>query len=119
MSEISKVKEKFGSIDIEDLKAKECHQKFSLSIVDSIHARFQDSMESIKNRGHNFLASSQGEMSLCLFDSILGGQKKTWDKSMWKGKDYEEAITFAEVSVLHRSERISSSIKRKINVLSL
>ncbi len=37
MSEISKVKEKFGSTDMEDLKAKECGQKFSLSIVDSIY----------------------------------------------------------------------------------
>jgi hypothetical protein len=49
MSEIYKVAEKFSSIDIEDLKAKECRQKFSLSIVDSIHGRFQDSIESIKN----------------------------------------------------------------------
>ena len=75
MSEISKVAEKFCSIDIEDLKAKECRQKFSLSIVDSIHGRFQDSLESIKNRVKNFLDSSQGEISLCLFDSVLDGKK--------------------------------------------
>jgi hypothetical protein len=110
MSEISKVTQKFSCIDPEDLKAKECGQKFSLSIVDSIHLRFQDSLESIKNRVRNFLDSSQGEISLCLFDSILGGKTTTWDKTMWNGKDYEEAITLAEVSVIHRSERISSSI---------
>jgi hypothetical protein len=40
MSEIYKVAEKFSSIDIEDLKVKKCGQKFSLSIVDSIHGRF-------------------------------------------------------------------------------
>lgn len=102
MSEIYKVAEKFSSIDIEDLKAKECHQKFSLSIVDSTHGRFQDSIESIKIRVKNFLDSSQGEISLCLFDSVLGGKKKPWDKTMWNGKDYEEAITFAEVSLIRR-----------------
>ena len=48
MSEIFIVAEKFCSIDMEDLKAKECRQKFSLSIVDSIHGRFKDSIESIK-----------------------------------------------------------------------
>jgi hypothetical protein len=37
---------------------------------------------------------------LCLFDSVLGGKKTSWDKIMWTGKDYEEAITFAEVSVI-------------------
>ena len=110
MSEISKAIEKFGSIDIEDLKAKECHQKFSLSIVDSIHARFQDSMETLTNRVTFLLDSSKGEISLCLFDSILGGGKTTWDKTMWNEKDYEEEITFAEVSVIHRSIMISSSI---------
>jgi len=100
MSEIYKVAEKFCSIDIEDLKAKECGQKSSLSIVDSIHGRFQDSMESIKNRVKKKLDSSQGEISLCLFDSVLGGKKTSWDKIMWTRKDYEEAITFAEVSVI-------------------
>ena len=75
MSEIYKVAEKFSSIDIEDLKAKECHQKFSLSIVDSTHGRFQDSIESIKIRVKNFLDTSQGEISLCLFESVLGGKK--------------------------------------------
>ena len=100
MSEIYKVAEKFSSIDIEDLKAKECRQKFSMSIVDSIQGRFQDSIESIKNRVKNFLDSSQGNISLCLFDSVLGGKQTTWDQAMWNGKDYEEAITFAEVSLL-------------------
>ena len=57
MSEISKVAENFCSIDIEDLKAKECRQKFSLSIIDSIHGRFYDSLESIKNRVKNVLDS--------------------------------------------------------------
>jgi hypothetical protein len=75
MSEIPKVADKFCSIDIEDLKAKECRQKFSLSIVDSIHGRFQDPSESINNRVNKFLDSSQGEISLCLFDSVLGGKK--------------------------------------------
>jgi hypothetical protein len=41
---------------------------------------------------------------LFLFDSVLGGKKTTWEKIMWNGKYYEEAITFAEVSVIHRSE---------------
>jgi hypothetical protein len=102
MSEIYKLAEKFSSIDIEDLKNKECRQKFSMSIVDSIQGRFQDSIESIKNRVKNFLDTSQGEISLCLFDSVLGGKKKSWDKTMWNGKEYEEAITFAEVSVFRR-----------------
>ena len=98
MSEIFQVAEKFSSVDIENLKAKECRQKFPLSIVDSIHGRFQDLLESIKNRDKHFLDSSQGVISMCLFDSVLGGGKKTWDKTMWNVKDYEEAITFAEVS---------------------
>ena len=110
MSEISKVKEEFGSIVIEDLKAKECRHKFSLSIVGSMHDRFQDPMEIIKNRVNNFLDSSQGEISLCLFDNILGGKRTTWDKTMWNETYYEEAIIFGEVSKIHRSERISSSI---------
>lgn len=80
MSEIYKVAEKFSSIDIEDLKAKECRQKFSMSIVDSIQGRFQDSIESIKNRVKNFLDTSQGEISLCLFDSVLGGKKNLGTK---------------------------------------
>ena len=75
MSEIYKVAEKFCSVDIDDLKAKECHPKFPLSIVDSIHGRFQDSLESRKNRVKKFLDSSQGDISLCLFDSDLGGKR--------------------------------------------
>ena len=50
------------------------------------------------------VGASQGEISLCLFDSVLGGKNTSWDKIMWNGKDYEEAITFAEVSVIRRSE---------------
>ncbi len=76
MLEISKSKEKFSSFYIQDLKAKECREKFSLSIVDLIRARFQDSMESIKKRVKFFLDSSQVEISLCLFDSLFGGPKK-------------------------------------------
>ena len=68
LKRISEEKEKFASIDIEDLKASECNPKFPLTIVDSIHARFQDSIESIKQKVKNFLASSQGDVSLCLFD---------------------------------------------------
>jgi hypothetical protein len=41
---------------------------------------------------------------LCLFDSVLGGKKKSWDKTMWNEKEYEEAIIFAEVSVFRRSK---------------
>ena len=80
MSEISKVAEKFCSMDIEDLKSNECRQKFSLSIVDSIHGRFQDSLESITNRVKKFSDSSQGEMYLCLFDNILGVKKQLGTK---------------------------------------
>ena len=75
MSEIFIVTEKFCSINIEDLKAKECRQ-----IVDSIHGRFQDSLESIKNRVKIFLDTSQGEICLCLFDSVLGGKKQLGTK---------------------------------------
>ena len=85
ISEIYKVPEKFCSIDIEDLKAKECGQKFSLSIIDSIHGRFQDSIETIKNRVKHFLDSSQGEISLFLFDSVLGGKKNLGQNNVeWK-----------------------------------
>jgi hypothetical protein len=45
-----------------------------------------------------FLDSSQGEISQYAFNHILEGQKTSWDKAMWVGKDYEEAITFAEAS---------------------
>ncbi len=82
------------------MNAKKCGQKFLLSMVESIHGRFQDSVESIKNRVKFFLDSSQGEISMCLFDSVPRGKKTSWDKIMWAGKDYEEAITFAEVSII-------------------
>jgi len=110
MSEISKVKEKCASIDIEDLKTKEFRHKISLSIDDSMHARFQHSMESQKNRVKVLFNSSQGEISLCILDNILGGQKTIWDKTMWDGKYYEEAIFFAEVSVIYINERLTSSL---------
>ena len=97
LKRISEKNEKFASIDIEDLKASECNQKFPLTIVDSIHARFQDSIESIKQKVKTCLASSQGDVSLCLFDSILGGNKASWDKDAWVEKDFEEALTFVEV----------------------
>ena len=88
----------FSSIDTEDLKNFECHQKNSLTTVDSIHARFQDSFECIKPKLKSFIDSTQGDISLCLFDSILGGKIASWDQTAWYGKDFEEAITFAEVS---------------------
>jgi hypothetical protein len=80
MPEISKDKEKFASIDIEDLKAEECHQKFALSTVGPINARSQDSMDNIKSREKTFLDSSQGVISLCIFDCILEGQKQLGTK---------------------------------------
>lgn len=92
MSEIYKVAEKFSSIDIEDLKAKECRQKFSMSIVDSIQGRFQDSIESIKNRVKNFLDTSQGEISLCLFDSVLGGKKNLGTKQCGMEKNMRRQL---------------------------
>ena len=92
MSEIFKVAEKFSSIDIEDLKAKECRQKFSMSIVDSIQGRFQDSIESIKNRVKNFLDTSQGEISLCLFDSVLGGKKNLGTKQCGMKKNMRRQL---------------------------
>jgi hypothetical protein len=55
ISEFSNVKEKLASIDVDVLKAEECHQNISSSVVDSTHARFQDSMESIENRVNIFL----------------------------------------------------------------
>lgn len=88
----------FSSIDTEDLKLSECHQKIVLTSVDSIHARFQDSVQCIKTKVKSFLDSTQGDISLCLFDSILGGKRADWDQTAWAGKDYEEALTFAEVS---------------------
>ena len=88
----------FASIDTEDLKLPECHQKISLTTVDSIHARFQDSFECIKPKLKSFIDSTQGDISLCLFDSILGGKIASWDQTAWSGKDFEEALTFAEVS---------------------
>lgn len=88
----------FASIDIEDLKLSECHQKISLTCVDSIHARFQDSFECIKPKIQSFIDSTQGDISLCLFDSIIGGKIASWDQTAWSGKDFEEALTFAEVS---------------------
>jgi hypothetical protein len=71
MKLISDDKDKFSSIDIEDLKVAECHQKFPLTIVDSIHGRFQDSVKIIIQKGKRFLEFSQGNISLCLFDSIV------------------------------------------------
>jgi hypothetical protein len=37
---------------------------------------------------------------MCLFDSILGGKKHLGKTTLWVGKDYEEAINFAEVSFI-------------------
>jgi hypothetical protein len=72
MKHISDDKDTIASIDIEDLKLAECHQKFPLTIVDSIHSRFQDSVESIKQKVKSFLdLLSQGDISLCLFYSIF------------------------------------------------
>jgi hypothetical protein len=66
--------------------------------VDSIHGRFQDSIALIKQKVKSFLDSTQGDISLCLFDSILGGKRANWDQTAWGGKDFEEALTFAEVN---------------------
>ena len=88
----------FSSIDTEDLKLSDCHQKISLTSVDSIHGRFQDSIALIKQKVKSFLDSTQGDISLCLFDSILGGKRANWDQTAWGGKDFEEALTFAEVN---------------------
>ncbi len=88
----------FASIDTEDLKLPEFHQKISLTCVDSIHARFQDSFECIKPKIKSFIDSAQGDISLCLFDSIFGGKMASQDQTAWSGKDFKEALTFAEVS---------------------
>jgi hypothetical protein len=94
-------KDKFVSIDIEDLKLAEYHQKFPLTIVDSIHARFIDSVEIIKQKVKSVLELSQEDISLYLFDSVIGGKKAYWVQTSWVEKDFEEALTFVEVSLYH------------------
>jgi hypothetical protein len=98
MKLVSKNKDKFASIAIEDLKLGKRPQKIPLAIVESFHARFQDSDEIIKQKVKSFIDTSQGEISLCIFDSILGGNRASWDKTTWVAKDFDEALTFDDVS---------------------
>ncbi len=86
----------------------ECTQKIPLPIVDSIHARFKDSVESIHQKLKSFLDLSQGDISLFLFDSIIGGIKSSWDQTSWAGKDFEEALSFVEASYNIESLKLAS-----------
>ncbi len=79
------------------MKLADCHQKFPLTTVSAIHARFQDSIESIKQKVKSFIDLSQGDVSLCLFDSVIGGKKTSLDQTPWVGKDFEDALTLVEV----------------------
>ena len=72
---ISDEKDKFAIIDTQDLKLADCHQKFPSTTVGSIHTRFQHSIESIKQKVKSFLDLSQGDVSLCLSDIVIGGKK--------------------------------------------
>ncbi len=71
---ISDEKDKFAIIDTQDLKFEDCHQKFPLTTVGSIHARFQDSIESMKQKVKSFLDFSLGDVPLCFFDSVIEGK---------------------------------------------
>ena len=62
-------------------------QKFWISTVESIHSRFQDSFESVKTKLQIFLDTTLGNISLCIFDSMID----------WVETDFDEAIVFSEV----------------------
>ena len=72
-------KEKFTSIDIEKFISitKPIKQEPSLPLcyVETIYNKFQDSLEVVKSKLQNYLNSCQGNISLVIFDSIIGAQR--------------------------------------------
>ena len=59
---------------------------FPVCKVETLHSRFQDAVEAIKNKTKSFVESQNGNISLVLFDLMMGDEKA-----------FEDAITFTEV----------------------
>ena len=65
--------------------------------VETLRSRFQDSIEILKSKIKIFLETQQGNVSLLIFDSIPGKTKISWDEKPWVEKEFEEAVSLAEV----------------------
>ncbi len=59
---------------------------FPVCKVETLQSRFQDVVEAIKNKTKSFVESQNGNISLVLFDLMMGDEKA-----------FEDAITFTEV----------------------
>ena len=79
--------EKFKILKVDKIVDQSFSQKFWISTVESIHSRFQDSFESVKTKVQIFLDTTLGNISLCIFDSMID----------WVETDFDEAIVFSEV----------------------
>ncbi len=54
--------------------------------VESLHSRFQDVVEAVKNKTKSFVESQNGNISLVLFDLMMGDEKA-----------FEDVVSFTEV----------------------
>jgi hypothetical protein len=79
--------ENFKILKVDKIVDQSFSQKFWISTVESIHSRFQDSFESVKTKVQVFLDTTLGNISLCIFDSMID----------WVETDFDEAIVFSEV----------------------
>ncbi len=59
---------------------------FLVCKVETLHSRFQDVVEAVKNKIKSFVESQNGNISLVLFDLMMGDKKA-----------FEDAISFTEV----------------------
>jgi hypothetical protein len=72
-------------------------QEVEMCKVETLRSRFQDSIEILKSKIKIFLETQQGNVSLLIFDSIPGKTKLSWDEKPWVEKEFEEAVSLAEV----------------------
>ena len=93
LSELKDTSEKFEVIDIEKIsdfvKTSSTEYKgVKVCTIDTIHSKFQASIESMKIKVKTFMDTSQGKVSIILFDLCM---ESNFDK------ECDDAISFSEV----------------------
>jgi len=93
LTELKDTNEKFEVIDIAKLSdfvktSSTEYQDVKVCTIDTIHSKFQTSIESMKIKVKAFMDSSQGKVSIVLFDLCM---ESNFDK------ECDDAISFTEV----------------------
>ncbi len=105
LNELGNEKEKFEVIDIakftEFVKASSPvrNQEFRVCHPDRINSKFQNCIESMRLKVKSFVKSSQGKVSIALFDFC--NESKLETSKIPYETDFDDAIAFSEVCMCY------------------